>query len=137
MGPNCNGHRRSIPDENFPHVLLVDDAERDLNAVEALLRRHGFRVTTAATFGEAQRILFSQPLAAIVADYRLDGDTGDGFDLLMLCAQERPEVVRVLITAHPDGATLAPMAGGTWFDKSPGTGAIGLVQILRDALGMT
>jgi DNA-binding NtrC family response regulator len=133
---NGNG-RHSDPDVSFPHVLIVDDMPRDLGALDELLRRHGFRVTKASTFAEAQRVLFSQPLAAIVADYRLRGDSGDGFDLLMLCAQERPDVARVLITAHPDGPTLAPMAGATFFDKSPGNGAIGLIRILREALGMT
>lgn len=62
------------------HVLVVEDNTLVTSATRILLEDAGFRVSTAATLSEAQRIAESDPPAAILLDLRLPD--GDGLALL-------------------------------------------------------
>jgi two-component system OmpR family response regulator len=59
---------------------VVEDSALVTSATRILLEDAGFRVSTAATVSEAQRIAESDPPAAILLDLRLPD--GDGLSLL-------------------------------------------------------
>lgn len=69
------------PDRDAPHVLLVDD-DRAVNLVIAtVLRRSGYRVTSAGSGFEAEQLL-GERFDALVLDLRLPGMRGDAFYFL-------------------------------------------------------
>ena len=40
-------HRSRAPDDNCPHILVIDDDSRIRDLLARYLQEHGFRVTTA------------------------------------------------------------------------------------------
>jgi DNA-binding NtrC family response regulator len=130
--PSGNGARD--PAGHLPLVLVCDDTERDLIAMEQLLRRHGYRVVPTRSVAEAERRLAEWDFSAVVADLRLGHGKPDGLALLVAAAQVQPGATRVLVTADPAGAELAKLADGVLVDKSEDT-AIMLIEVLRAAGG--
>ncbi|HEY7407185.1 MAG TPA: response regulator transcription factor [Gemmatimonadaceae bacterium] len=62
------------------HVLVVEDNALVTSATRILLEDAGFRVSTAATLSEAQRIAQSDAPAVLLLDLRLPD--GDGLSIL-------------------------------------------------------
>ena len=50
-------HNSSAPEDNAPHLLVVDDDTRIRTLLSQFLTDKGYRVTTAATAAEARRKL--------------------------------------------------------------------------------
>lgn len=128
--PSSNG---ADPDTHYPAILLVDDDPRDLQAMEELLKRHGFRVTAVRTFDEALRRLEGERYAAIVADYRLGSGSHDGFELLKRAQSMVPKTVRLIVTSDVQGAVLAEACEGQWVSKDQDAAAT-LPAKIREAL---
>lgn len=83
------------------HVLVVEDSALVTSATRILLEDAGFRVSTAATLSEAQRIAESDPPAAILLDLRLPD--GDGLSLLArLRGAGAPAPVVVALTGRDE-----------------------------------
>ncbi|MEX2182460.1 MAG: response regulator [Gemmatimonadaceae bacterium] len=64
-----------------PHVLLVDDDPAVANVLAMVLRRAGYRVTTAGSGHQAEQLL-GERFDAMVLDLRLPGMRGDAFYFL-------------------------------------------------------
>ena len=83
-----------------PRILIVDDDQLILDALERHLRSR-FDLTTARGGKEAMRLVMSQdPYAVVVSDLRMP--EMDGVTLLYLIRQAAPDTVRVLLTGKAD-----------------------------------
>jgi len=80
-------------------ILLVDDLEKNLVAMEALLRGPGLRVLTARSGDEALEILLANEVALALVDVQMPGM--DGFELaeLMRGSGRTKHVPIVFVTA--------------------------------------
>lgn len=67
-----------------PHILVVDDDQEIRNLVAQFLKRHGFRVDTAADGGAMFRMLDGGRFDLVVLDLMLPGEDG-----LSLCRRVR------------------------------------------------
>ncbi|MCL6503661.1 MAG: hybrid sensor histidine kinase/response regulator, partial [Pirellulales bacterium] len=81
-------------------VLLVDDDPQLLRALRRALRNQPYRLLTAPNGNEALLILKTQAVDVVVSDERMPGMPGT--ELLHWVARECPDVVRILLTGHPD-----------------------------------
>ena len=67
------------PDDDAPHVLVVDDDRRLRELVSAYLRKNGHRVTVAASAKEARAFLESLSFEIILLDVMMPGESGFDF----------------------------------------------------------
>ena len=81
-----------------PGLLVVDDEEAILRLFRLLCGELPVRLTTAATYREGVAALDAEPLAMVIADYRLPD--GDGLSLLEKAKQRWPNCRRVLYTGE-------------------------------------
>lgn len=132
-----NGGSGNPAELAFPLVLVCEDRRLELEELEAMLQRHGFRTDGSTTFEEAETKLRNNHYAAVVADFHLpagrDGSRRDGVHLLEVARDVSPLSVRILFTADPMGATLAELVGGVWISKGADY-AIAVVRAIREGL---
>jgi CheY-like chemotaxis protein len=83
-------------------VLVVDDEEAILFALDDYLSAAGWRVSTAASPGRAEELLAAGDFAAAVVDLRLSpgDDDGAGLALARRIRQRSPATRVVLLTAY-------------------------------------
>jgi DNA-binding NtrC family response regulator len=80
--------------------LAIDDDEKLLGVVEALLTRHGFRATTCPDSTQVIPLLKSSAFEAVLLDIRMPGF--EGTDLLPLIKKIQPELPVILVSAYCD-----------------------------------
>ncbi len=66
----------AIPDDDAPHLLVVDDDTRIRNLLKQYLTENGFRITVAGNASEARRQLAGLDFDLIVLDIMMPGETG-------------------------------------------------------------
>jgi two-component system, probable response regulator PhcQ len=81
-------------------ILLVDDDENLLSGLARALRGQPFAVCTARNGEEAIWRLQTRSIDVIVADERMPGMSG--VQLLTWIAENHPDVVRIVLTAHAE-----------------------------------
>ncbi len=64
------------PPDDAPHVLVVDDDRRLRALLSSFLRKHGYRVTVAASSAEARTFLDGLAFEIIVLDVMMPGESG-------------------------------------------------------------
>lgn len=79
-----------------PTILLVDDEVRILSALQRTLRREGYDLLAIDSPTQALAILEAQSVDLIVSDHKMP--TMSGLQFLARVAQERPQIVRILLT---------------------------------------
>ena len=79
-----------------PTVLVVDDEERILSALQRSLRREGYEIVTAESAARALAILAERPVDLVLSDQKMPGMSG--LELLEAAARLRPEAALVLFT---------------------------------------
>src|SRR4029078_12965431 len=67
------------PADDAPHLLLVDDDRRIRDLLSRFLAAEGYRVTTAASAGDARSKLMGLHFDLLILDVMMPGETG--FDL--------------------------------------------------------
>jgi putative nucleotidyltransferase with HDIG domain len=90
----------SVSSSDKPGVLFVDDEVNILKSLARLFRGEPVRVLTASSAPEALALLASEPIQVVVSDQRMPGTTG--VRLLAQVREQRPEVVRILLTGHTE-----------------------------------
>ncbi|MGO9756630.1 MAG: response regulator, partial [Roseiarcus sp.] len=104
---------KPTPGDDAAHVLVVDDDRRIRMLLSTYLRKHGYRVTIAASAEEARTYLESLAFEIIVLDVMMPGENGFDFaaslrrtsqvPILMLTARsESSDRVRGLETGVDD-----------------------------------
>jgi DNA-binding NtrC family response regulator len=83
---------------NTHRVLIIDDERPVLMTLEALLKRHGYQVDTAATASAGLKLLKSQPSTLVLLDLQLPD--ADGLETLEQIKSEDPQTQVIILTAH-------------------------------------
>jgi two-component system phosphate regulon response regulator OmpR len=67
---------KAAPDDDAPHLLVVDDDTRIRNLLKQYLTENGFRVTVAGNASEARRKLIGLDFDLLVLDIMMPGESG-------------------------------------------------------------
>ena len=84
-------------------ILLVDDEENILNALNRVLRREGFRIVTATSGNQALLTMDKEKITLILSDCRMPGM--DGIELLAEVRKRTPDTIRMMLTGYADMET--------------------------------
>ena len=84
-------------------ILLVDDEENILNALNRVLRREGFRIFTATSGNQALLTMDKEKITLILSDCRMPGM--DGIALLAEVRKRTPDTIRMMLTGYADMET--------------------------------
>jgi two-component system phosphate regulon response regulator OmpR len=76
METNDTLDRSAAPDDNAPHLLVIDDDTRIRNLLKQFLSENGFRVTVAGNADEARRKLRGLDFDLLVLDVMMPGENG-------------------------------------------------------------
>jgi two-component system phosphate regulon response regulator OmpR len=87
------------PHDDAAHVLVVDDDRRLRVLLSAFLRKHGYRVTVAASAAEARAFLEGLAFEIIVLDVMMPEE--NGLDLAA-SLRKRSEIPILMLTARSD-----------------------------------
>lgn len=101
MPTAIKAHRGTDPDDNAPHILVVDDDSRIRDLLARYLFEHGFRVTTAVDTESARATMRSLAFDLLILDVMMPKESGIEFakalreesqvPILMLTARAEPE----------------------------------------------
>jgi two-component system phosphate regulon response regulator OmpR len=93
--------RGAAPDDNAPHILVVDDDSRIRDLLARYLQDNGFRVTTAVDAASARACMRSLSFDLLILDVMMPHESGIDFarslksssqvPILMLTARAEPE----------------------------------------------
>ena len=70
------GHLALVPSMPRTHVLIVDDDPDILQVLEAYLKHHGMRISTARRAAVARAIWMRDAVDLLLADARIPGENG-------------------------------------------------------------
>jgi two-component system phosphate regulon response regulator OmpR len=101
MPTPIRAHRGTCPDDNAPHILVVDDDSRIRDLLARYLQDNGFRVTTAEDAQSARATMRSLSFDLLILDVMMPLESGLEFarslressqvPILMLTARAEPE----------------------------------------------
>ncbi len=96
--------RRRLPsiggEEDSPALLLVDDEENVLKALQRVLRRDGYRILATTSAGEALQLMVANQVGVIVADQRMP--EMKGVEFLRKAKQLHPDSMRIVLTGYTE-----------------------------------
>lgn len=81
-------------------LLFVDDEPAIRATLAAILRQHGFEVTTAETVAEALQKITSEKYEVLLSDLNI-GNPGDGLTVVSAMRRTQPEAVTMILTGYP------------------------------------
>lgn len=81
-------------------LLLVDDEENILNALNRLLRRSGYHILTASSGQEGLALLEQHKVGVIITDQRMPQMTGSEF--LFQVKEHYPDTVRIVLSGYTE-----------------------------------
>lgn len=82
------------------NILVVDDEEQILSALQRTLRNQEYNVLTANNGTEALAVLEDNTVALIMSDYMMPGLSGT--ELLVKAEEMQPDTVRIILSGHSD-----------------------------------
>lgn len=83
-----------------PRLLFVDDEDVIRITLSAILSKHGFEVSTAATVAEALQKITSQTFDVLLSDLNI-GNPGDGLTVVSAMRRTQPQAVTMILTGYP------------------------------------
>ncbi|WP_152620819.1 response regulator [Bradyrhizobium japonicum] len=86
------------PADDAPHLLLVDDDRRIRDLLSRFLASEGYRVTTAASAGDARSKLMGLHFDLLILDVMMPGETG--FDLARFIRTSSSVPIVMLTARH-------------------------------------
>lgn len=89
-----------------PRILLVDDEQSVLNALQRFFRRSGYNGVTICTSGHEGLELFekSGPFQLVISDYRMPGM--NGVEFLSAIRARWPDTVRIVLSGFADTSAI-------------------------------
>ncbi len=94
----------SQPEEEKHGLLLLDDEENILNALNRALRRGDYQIYTATTAEQAFDILARNNVEVIISDQRMPGMSGTEF--LSKVKEMYPDTLRIMLSGYTDLAAV-------------------------------
>jgi response regulator RpfG family c-di-GMP phosphodiesterase len=91
--------RKQEPSTHEHNILVVDDEEDVLDALERTLRDE-YHVFSAANGEDALSIVEKHDIALVIADHRMPGMTG--IELLRTVMEKSPNTIRVILSGYID-----------------------------------
>jgi len=85
---------QALPENS--NILVVDDEEPIRRLLGYLLQSHGYTVKLAADAREARHTLNEQPIALMLCDVNMPGESG--MDLVRTILEERHDVAAIMVT---------------------------------------
>jgi CheY-like chemotaxis protein len=82
-------------------ILLVDDDEVLRHTLAAILKNHGYEVTTAASVAEALKLISAGTYDVLLSDLHMPGK-GDGLTVVSAMRHANPKAVTILLSAFPE-----------------------------------
>jgi len=83
-----------------PRILVVDDDEAVRSTLHKVLESADFRVTTAATVGEALSLINTEHFDVLLSDLHMP-NAGDGFTVVSAMRHTNPRAVTLVFTGYP------------------------------------
>ncbi|HZQ90727.1 MAG TPA: response regulator [Terriglobales bacterium] len=81
-------------------ILLVDDELAILLTLKAVLELNGFEVETAASSGEAMKLIQSKTYDMVITDMRMETENA-GYDVIRTARQQPYDPATAILTAFP------------------------------------
>lgn len=81
-------------------ILFVDDDPAIRKVLPAVLKLHGYEVTTAGTIREALNTLAAATFDVLICDLNIQG-TADGFTVVETMHKAQPDCINLILTADP------------------------------------
>ncbi len=81
-------------------ILLLDDEENILNALNRTLRREGYRIMTSTSGPEGLSIIEKEKITLVLSDHRMPGM--DGVEFLSEVRKRSPDTIRMMLTGYAD-----------------------------------
>jgi DNA-binding NtrC family response regulator len=81
-------------------LLFVDDERSIRETLSVILRRYGFKVTTAATVPEALEHIATQEFDLLLCDLNIEAED-DGLEVVRVMRKVCPDCVVIMLTAFP------------------------------------
>jgi ActR/RegA family two-component response regulator len=81
-------------------LLFVDDEPIIRLSLAAVLVKHGFQVSTAATVAEALQKITSEEFDILLSDLNI-GNPGDGLTVVSAMRRTQPDAVTMILTGYP------------------------------------
>lgn len=92
-------------------ILLVDDEQNVLRALQRVFRQENYQVVTAGNGQEALDLLRRESFHLMISDYMMP--VMNGGELLRQAKALHPELIRIMLTGHADtGAVMAAINEG-------------------------
>src|SRR3989337_1672830 len=82
------------------NVLLVDDEENILNALNRTLRKEQYRILTATNGADGLSILEKEMITIVLSDHRMTGM--EGVEFLSEVRKKSPDTIRMMLTGYAD-----------------------------------
>jgi CheY-like chemotaxis protein len=82
-------------------LLLVDDDEAVRYMLAAVLEKHGYEVTTAASVPEALKLITAGSYDVLLSDLHMPG-RGDGLTVVSAMRHSNPKAITILLSAFPE-----------------------------------
>ncbi len=86
--------------DDSPALLLIDDEENVLRALQRVLRRDGYRILATTSAGEALELMAANQVGVIVADQRMP--EMKGVEFLRKAKQLHPDSMRIVLTGYTE-----------------------------------
>ena len=83
-----------------PKILIVDDEENILNALQRLFRKENYRILTAISAEEALKIMEEQDVDLVISDLKMP--VTNGVEFLAMVKEKKPDALRIMLTGHAD-----------------------------------
>lgn len=81
-------------------ILFVDDEPAIRLSLPAILKMHGFEVTTAGSVSQAIQEISSKSFDVLISDLNI-GNPGDGFTVVSAMRRTQPNCVTLILTGFP------------------------------------
>jgi DNA-binding response OmpR family regulator len=78
------------------HIVIVDDEAEIREILSLILSHEGYRVSTAASAIEAERLIAKDPPQLIISDLQLEDS--DGLDMIRALKAKLPDTPMMLLT---------------------------------------
>ncbi|MET0689218.1 MAG: response regulator transcription factor [Methyloceanibacter sp.] len=94
-------HRGRGPDDNAPHILVVDDDSRIRDLLARYLQDHGFRVSTAVDAASARATMRGLSFDLLILDVMMPQESGIDFARALRASSQVP-ILMLTARAEPD-----------------------------------